>query len=70
MSANTGICQCGISTPQVAVNSSQLLNTTQNLMQWAYVSTVQAARPGYVYQYKSQTERIQALMGGLNQCPS
>jgi hypothetical protein len=31
---------------------------------------LQAAKPGYVYQYKSQTERLQALMGRLsqNQC--
>jgi len=70
MSQNTGICQCGISTPQIAINSSQLLNKTQNLTQWIYVSTVQAAKPGYVYQYKSQTERIQSLMGGLSQCRS
>jgi hypothetical protein len=70
MSQYYGICQCAISTPQIAINSSQLLNTNQNLMQWAYVSTVQAVKPGYIYQYKSQTERIQSLMGGLTQCRS
>ena len=70
MSQNTGICQCGISTPQIAINSSQLLNKTLNLTNYIYVSTVQAAVPGYIYKYKSQTERIQALMGGLSQCPS
>ena len=70
MSENTGICQCGISTPQIAINSSQLSNRTLNLTNYIYVSSIQAARPGYVYQYKSQTERIQSLMGGLSQCRS
>ena len=59
-----------VSTPTVAINSSQRISQTQNLNQWFYVSTVQAATPNYVYQYKSQTERIQALQGRLsiNQC--
>jgi hypothetical protein len=59
-----------VSTPTVAIDSSQRVSQIQNLNQWFYVSTVQAATPNYVYQYKSQTERIQALQGrlSLNQC--
>jgi len=67
MSQNTRTCQCGISTPQIAVNSSQNLNTLQNQAQWFYVSTIEATVPNYKYQYKSQTERIQALMGRISQ---
>jgi len=62
---NTGICQCGISTPQIALNSYEGAVNQQNLTNWIYVSTVQAARPNYVYQYKSQTERLQAFIGRL-----
>jgi len=67
---NTGLCNCLGSTPQVALNSYQLTGNIQNKTQWYYVSTIQAANPSYVYQYKSQTERIQSLMGRLtkNQC--
>ena len=70
MSQNTGICQCGISTPQIAINSSQLTNTLQYQTQWVYKSTIQGVKPNYTYQYKSQTERIQSLMGqaSLRQC--
>ncbi len=59
-----------LSTPTVAIDSSQRASQIQNLNQWFYVSTVQAATPNYVYKYKSQTERIQALQGrlSLNQC--
>jgi len=61
---------CQISTPQVAVDSYQLADKAKNRVHWNYVSTVQAANPGYVYKYKSQSERLQALMGRLsqNQC--
>jgi len=59
-----------ISTPTVAVDSYQVITQARNQTQWYYVSTVQAATPGFTYQYKSQTERIQALQGriSLNQC--
>ena len=59
-----------ISTPSIAKNSFQLIDKVQNITNWNHVSTIQAAKPGYVYQYKSQTERLQALMGRLsqNQC--
>jgi hypothetical protein len=67
MSQNTRTCQCCMSTPQVAVNSSQVSTRLQGQTQWFYVSTLQAANPTYKYQYKSQTERIQALMGRLSQ---
>jgi len=56
-----------ISTPSVVLNSYQLADKAQNRTNWNHVSTVQAAKPGYVYQYKSQTERIQSLMGRLSQ---
>ena len=59
-----------ISTPAVAVDSYQLADRVQNRTNWNHVSSIQAAKPGYVYQYKSQTERIQSLMGrlSLKQC--
>jgi hypothetical protein len=59
-----------ISTPSVVLNTYQVTNNVQNRVNWNHVSTLQAAKPGYVYQYKSQTERLQALMGRLsqNQC--
>ena len=47
-------------------NASEVIDNQRNLSQYVYVSTVQAARPGYTYQYKSQTERLQTLMGKLN----
>lgn len=52
--------------PVVAENASQLVSQTQNQNEWAYVSTIQGTKPNYVYQYKSQTERIQAKMGRLS----
>ena len=64
---NVGICQLCMSTPQIALNSYEGSVNQQNLTNWIFVSTIQAARPNYVYQYKSQTERIQALMGRLKQ---
>jgi hypothetical protein len=61
---------CQLSTPSVALNSYQLADKAQNRTNWNHVSSIQAAKPGYVYQYKSQTERIQSLMGrlSLKQC--
>jgi len=59
-----------LNNPVVAENASQLVTQAQNQTGWVYVSTIQAAKPNYVYQYKSQTERIQAKIGrlSLNQC--
>jgi hypothetical protein len=80
MSFNTGTCCVPntilastftlLNTPLVAENASQLITQAQNQTGWVYVSTIQSAKPNYVYQYKSQTERIQAKMGrlSLNQC--
>ena len=70
MSENTRTCSLCCSTPQVAVNSSQVTNQLLNLTTYAYVSTIQSTTPGYVYKYKSQTERIQALMGKISITPS
>lgn len=47
-------------------NASAVIADARDLSQYIYVSTIQAARPGYKYQYKSQTERLQTLMGKLN----
>ena len=58
---------CFLSTPSVAVDTYQKMTLTQNRTNWFYISTIQAAKPNYVYQYKSGTERIQALMGRLSQ---
>jgi hypothetical protein len=66
MAWNTAICQTCCTPPQVAVNASQVLENNRNLTQYAYVSTIQAQRPNKPYQYKSQTERLQALMGKLS----
>ncbi len=70
MAENTRICALCCSTPQVALNPYQLAQRNAAQTEYFYVSTVQAATPGYVYQYKSQSERIQALIGrlSLNQC--
>ena len=59
-----------VSTPTVAVDCYEVITQIQNQTQWYYVSTIQAAKPGFTYQYKSQTERIQALQGrlSLKQC--
>ena len=74
---NTGICGTA-STPMVAIDSSQLTNSIQNTTQWFYVSTLQA--PYYstlnagqinnklpLYQYISQTDRIQSKIARLSQ---
>lgn len=58
---------CQLSTVKEAVNPYQKTNLTQNRTNWFHVSTLQAVRPNYVYQYKSGTERLQALMGRLSQ---
>ena len=80
MSFNTGTCYLQptvltstftlLNNRVVAENASQLITQAQNQTGWAYVSTIQAEKPNYVYQYKSQTERIQAKLGklSLNQC--
>jgi hypothetical protein len=47
-------------------NASAVIADARNLSQYIYVSTVQSQVPGYKYQYKSQTERLQTLMGKLN----
>ena len=74
---NTGTCGLE-STPTIAIDSSQLTNNIQNLTQWFYVSTLQA--PYYstlaagqptgrlpLYQYISQTDRIQSKIARLSQ---
>lgn len=61
----------GPSTMQVAVNSSQLSESIQNQMNYVYVSTIEGVNkttnPNYRYQYKSQTERIQSIIGRIAQ---
>jgi hypothetical protein len=76
MSFNTGTCFLQptvltstftlLNNRNIAENASQLVSQTQNQTEWAYVSTIQGTKPNYVYQYKSQTERIQAKMGRLS----
>jgi hypothetical protein len=65
MAWNTAICQTCCTPPEVALNASQVLENNRNLTQYIYTSTIQSQRPGYTYQYKSQTERLQTLMGRL-----
>jgi hypothetical protein len=66
MAWSTAICPSCCTVPQVAQNASQVLENNRNLSQYAYVSTIQAVRPNKPYQYKSQTERLQTLMGKLS----
>ena len=69
MAENTAICAVCCSTPQAAVDASEVLRYNRDLTQYVYVSTInsqlQSTRPGYRYQYKSQTERIQTLIGKI-----
>jgi hypothetical protein len=66
MAWSTAICQTCCTPPQVAANASQVLENNRNLTQYIYTSTIQAQRPNKPYQYKSQTERLQTLMGKLS----
>jgi hypothetical protein len=66
MAWNTAICQVCCNPPQVALNASQVLENNRNLTQYIYTSTIQAQRPNKPYQYKSQTERLQTLMGRIS----
>lgn len=66
MAWNTAICQTCCNPPQVALNASQVLENNRNLTQYIYTSTIQAQRPNKPYQYKSQTERLQTLMGRIS----
>ena len=69
MSENTRTCLPCCNPPVVAVNASEVTSDARNLTQYVYVSTVQSqlqtTNPNYRYQYKSQTERIQTLIGKL-----
>jgi hypothetical protein len=69
MAWNTAICQTCCIPPQPAVNASEVADNNRNLTQYIYASTITAERqvtkPSYQYQYKSQTERIQAMVGRL-----
>jgi hypothetical protein len=49
-----------------AWNSSQLTDNKRNLTQYNYQKEMIIQNPDYKPQYKSQTERLQALMGKLN----
>jgi hypothetical protein len=70
MAWSTAICPVCCNPPQVAVNASEVAENNRNLTQYIYASTIQGQRqvvnPNYRYQYKSQTERIQALMGRVS----
>ncbi len=66
MAENTSTCPSCCSTPQVAGDASEVLRNNRDLTQYVYVSTIQSARPNYTYQYKSQTERLQTLIGKIS----
>jgi hypothetical protein len=66
MAWNTAICPVCCNPPNVALNASEVFRNTRDLSQFVYVSTIQGQRPNYTYQYKSQTERLQTLMGRVN----
>ena len=65
MGENTRTCLPCCNPPVVAVNASEVIADARNLTQYVYVSTIQSQVPNYKYQYKSQTERIQTLIGKL-----
>lgn len=65
MAENTRTCLPCCNPPVVAVNASEVISDARNLTQYIYVSTIQSQVPNYKYQYKSQTERIQTLIGKL-----
>jgi len=76
---NTGICCIPngvpvstftlLQTPAVAQTEYQSITNLQNTTQAFYVSTVtaynKAINPTYAYQYRSQTDRINAKLGRL-----
>jgi hypothetical protein len=70
MAWNTAICQVCCNPPQVAQNASEVIDNNRDLTQYIYTSTIQGVRqqtqPNYRYQYKSQTERIQTMIGRLS----
>ena len=65
MVENTRICATCCNPPQVAVMASEVAENNRNLTQYIYTSTIQAVRPNKPYKFKSQTERLQTLMGQL-----
>ena len=69
MAENTRTCALCCSTPQVALDASEVTRYEQDLTNYVYASTITSVRaaktPGYQYQFKSQTERIQALIGRI-----
>jgi hypothetical protein len=69
MAENTRTCALCCTTPQVATDASQVFRYQRDLTEYVYASTITSVRaattPGYQYQYKSQTERIQALIGRI-----
>ncbi len=66
MVENTRICDVCCTPPQVAGNASEVAENNRNLTQYIYTSTIQAVRPNKPYKFKNQTERLQTLMGRLN----
>jgi hypothetical protein len=66
MAWNTAICPSCCEVPKVAADASEVFRNNRDLTQYIYVSTIQSVKPNYKYQYKSQTERLQVLMGKLN----
>ena len=62
---NTAVCQTCCDPPQVAANASEVASQNRDLTQYIYVSTIQSVRPNRKYQFKSQTERLQTLIGKI-----
>jgi hypothetical protein len=53
-------------TAATALNASQLTDNMRNLTQYNYEKDMKLQNPDYKPQYKSQTDRLYALMGRLN----
>jgi hypothetical protein len=62
---NTAVCQTCCTPPEIAANASEVIANNRDLTQYIYTSTIQGQIPGYKYQFKSQTERLQTLNGKL-----
>lgn len=66
MSENTRICPDCCSTPQIAVNNYDITARLQEQTNYIYASTINGSKPKKRYQFKTETERIQALLGKLS----
>jgi hypothetical protein len=51
--------------PHKAYDASDVTTYRRDCTQYTFVKEIEDANPGYKYQYKSHTERLQALTGKI-----